>query len=80
VLPLRRWERFVRGSDDGAKEQSQVNKLCATIVKEYLADIDDTLASVANLKNTSVKDTLTRRYIQIQGILEAALREMKANS
>lgn len=80
LLPLRRWERFVKGIDDGAKEQSQVNKLCATIIKEYLADITDTLATVASLEGMSVKDTLTRRYIQIQGILRAVLTKMKTDN
>lgn len=79
LIPFRKWERFVRGIDDGAKEQAQVDKFCATLIKEFLDDIGETRARLAVLPNSPGKDTLQKRYVQVESILEIVLKKMNTN-
>lgn len=65
-LPLRRWERFVAGVDDGEKDQAKVNELSnGKVLKEYARVAETMRHQLADLEKSYAKDMLLSRWHQI---------------
>lgn len=63
----------MKGSDDGEKDQGQVDKLCVALIEEYLAEVASTCLTITSQPDSQAKDTLLRRFAEVQGILKIVL-------
>lgn len=74
-LPLRKWQRFVRGVDDGEKDQPLVNGICGNILEDYGKDIRTTSLQLKSI-DSEAADSLMRRWEQIGAIIESGIERM----
>ncbi|EPE32172.1 SET [Glarea lozoyensis ATCC 20868] len=79
VLPLGRWRRFVDGNDDGEGDQGVVDGYLEGVLEEYRSDVQVKLEAISSLDVglDSQRDTLKRRWSQIDILLQAALDRLK---
>jgi hypothetical protein len=79
VLPLGRWRRFVDGIDDGVGDQPAVDQYLKGVLEEYQSDVRVKLEAISGLEIGlgSQRDTLKRRWSQIDILLHGALERLK---
>lgn len=69
---------FLEGRTDGAASQREVNKLLAAALEDFLQRIDKTLSKIEDTEagSESQRDLLTRRWKQIETMVQRALGEL----
>lgn len=74
-MPQRKWERFVRGTDDGEKDRLQVEGLCREVLLEYRREVERHIEDLGTVEGTEsmAADLLEKRWLQIREILDANL-------
>jgi hypothetical protein len=77
VLPIRKWERFVDGLEDGEKEQGAVDKMLGKMLKEFKEEAKEKIEAIVGLGEEVgmeyQRDMLRRRWVQIEGLIQAAV-------
>ena len=77
VLPIRKWERFVDGLEDMEDEQGAVDRVLGKVLKNLKIEVQGKMESVEGLKEDvgmkCQRDMLRRRWMQIEGLIQAAL-------
>ena len=78
-LPFRRWQRFVKGLDDGEKDLAVVDHLLHKVLQLHIRHVTDMLAraSVAGGGLASQRHTICRRWEQINLLLDSALMQTR---
>ncbi|KAK2629696.1 hypothetical protein QTJ16_000516 [Diplocarpon rosae] len=74
-LPLGKWRRYVIGADDGEEDQAKVDGVLLKLLRKYQADVVQKIKLVSSLKEGTAdqKDTLSRRWKQIDALLQSAI-------
>ncbi|POS87715.1 hypothetical protein EPUL_000310, partial [Erysiphe pulchra] len=70
-----RWEIFVKGLDDGEKDQPQIDQILCNILIKFRKDIQKILEGISSLGGdfSTQKALLGKRWIQIDNLLKATL-------
>ena len=83
-LPLRRWQRFVNGLDDGEMNQAEVDQLLGKVLRLHIRYVLEMVArvSVINCGLSSQRETLCRLWKQKTCFCKClnASKELKSNS
>jgi len=79
-LSSRKWQRFVGGLDTGEKEQKGVDKILLKVLSLYRGEVSRVLAGLSEQHSglSEHKETLFRRFKQIDSMLTAAVDRIKA--
>ncbi|RKF53562.1 SET domain-containing protein 4 [Erysiphe neolycopersici] len=74
-LSLPRWESFVKGLDDGEKDQPRTDQILRDILIRFRQDIQKILEEISSLGSdfSTQKALLGKRWIQIDNLLRATL-------
>jgi hypothetical protein len=79
ILPVRQWHRFVEGVDDGEKDQANVDARLVDLLEALAQEARDHLVALKSFftANEGPYNVLKRRWNQILGIIEGALRRLE---
>jgi hypothetical protein len=81
VLPVRKWERFVDGLEDGEKEQGAVDKVSRKVLREFEQEAKEKIEAIGGLGEEVgmeyQRDMLRRRWVQIEGLIQAAVDRLQ---
>lgn len=79
-MPFRRWQRFVNGLDDGEKDQAVVDHLLGKVLQLHIDHVSEMLARLSVLDSglANQRETLCRRWKQINLLLQAALMQIES--
>lgn len=74
-LSLPRWEMFLKGFDDGEKDQPQIDQILFNILIQFRQDIQKILEEISSLDSdfSTQKALLAKRWIQIDKLLRSTL-------
>ncbi|KAE9372392.1 SET domain-containing protein [Stipitochalara longipes BDJ] len=82
VLPVKKWERFVDGMEDGEKEQGAVDKVLGKVLREFGLEAKEKIEEVEGLDEDMgmeyQRDMLRRRWAQIERLIQAAIDRIQA--
>jgi hypothetical protein len=77
VLPIRKWDRFVEGLEDGEKEQGAADKFLGKVLRDFEQEVKRKIKEVDSLGEDvgmeCQRDMLRRRWLQIEGMIQAAV-------
>jgi len=77
VLPVRKWERFVDGMEDGEREQGAVNKVLGKVLKGFQLEAKIKIEEVEGLGEDvgmkCQKYMLRSRWVQIERLIQTAV-------
>ncbi|KAF2643131.1 SET domain-containing protein [Massarina eburnea CBS 473.64] len=77
TLPGRRYSAFISGTDEGLADQGRVNEYLVSLLIKYSRQIMEIREEVEALKGyKDQKDTLLKRWKQIDVIVKAAVKEL----
>ncbi|CAG8973301.1 hypothetical protein HYALB_00000063 [Hymenoscyphus albidus] len=78
-LPLGRWRRFVAGGDEGVRDQEVVDEYLVGILRRLRRVVGEKIGAVKKLKTglESQREVLGRRWVQIDGLLESAIKRIE---
>ncbi|KAI1007024.1 hypothetical protein K3495_g1189 [Podosphaera aphanis] len=74
-----RWKSFVRGVDDGERDQPEIDRVLAGILRKCQGDAVQTLGAISSGDGTctSQRQLLTRRWQQVDLLLQGALDKVQ---
>jgi hypothetical protein len=77
-LPIKKWQQFVDGKDDGELEQPQVDKLLVQLLQSYCVKAKGLIGELASLPVgiESQRVALSKRWEQIIEMLQLATKRM----
>ncbi|KAK3366974.1 hypothetical protein B0T24DRAFT_374616 [Lasiosphaeria ovina] len=84
-VPLREWQRFVDGADDGGKgddaaAQAKADRLLASLLGKYRETIEKTIDTLGSLQagQPSQRELLCRRWRQIQTLIDTTITRLES--
>jgi len=76
-IPLRRWERFVEGRDDGTRDEALVRIIYAEILGKVMEEVEAMCDELSVGERSFARDVLRERWDQIRVIAKTNIERLK---